>query len=56
MKPTYTLAFRDYSWTLGWIWVCVPGTSPPPQTALQWAELVETAAGIKEWKSLQRGE
>jgi hypothetical protein len=48
--PSYTLAFRDYSWTLGWLWVCVPGTSPPPEAALQWMQLVETAPGIKRWQ------
>jgi hypothetical protein len=55
-RPSWTTAVRDYSVPLGdWIWVATDGTMPP-QAALQWAELVETAPGIKEWKSLQRGE
>jgi hypothetical protein len=48
-RPTYTVAMRDYSWTLGWIWVCVPGSAPPRQPALLWKELVVVAPGVVKW-------
>jgi hypothetical protein len=39
---------RDWSVALGeWIWVATDGTMPP-QAALQWRELVETAPGVKQ--------
>jgi hypothetical protein len=47
---------RDYSWTLGWIWVCVPGSTPPPEAALQWKELVVVAPGVVEWQPHSRPE
>jgi hypothetical protein len=41
---------RDYSVELGEsVWVAVDGTS---ERALEWMELVDTAPGVKEWKSL----
>jgi hypothetical protein len=49
-RPTYTVAFRDWSVPLGgWIWTCVDGKMPPG-AALQWKELVEVAPGVKKWQ------
>jgi hypothetical protein len=46
-RPTYTVAMRDWSVKLGeWVWVATDGTMPP-QPALLWRELVETAPGAK---------
>jgi hypothetical protein len=55
-RASYTLAMRDYSWTLGWIWVCVPGSAVPPEAALQWMQLVETSPGIKRWQPHSKAE
>jgi hypothetical protein len=51
-RPSWNFAMRDYSVELGdFIWVSVDGT-PPPDRALEWMELVETAPGTKEWRKL----
>jgi uncharacterized protein YebE (UPF0316 family) len=56
LRPSYTLAFRDYSWTLGWIWVCVPGSEVPPEAALQWKKLVKVGPGVVEWQAHSKPE
>jgi hypothetical protein len=48
-RPSWTVAMRDWSVALDqWIWVATDGTMPP-QAALEWRELVETAPGVKRW-------
>lgn len=49
-RPSYTVAFRDWSIALNdWVWTCVDGTMPP-DAALLWKELVEVAPGVVRWQ------